>query len=266
MIRTVLYGLVTLVSLAAQTPQFEVASIKPTGPEGQHRISINFQPGGRFTATGITTKLLIQEAFDVRDSQISGGPGWVSSDGFDINAKAVSQDAAAPPSASEEQRVASMKANRLRLQSLLIERYHLKFHREMREQQVFALVVARGGPKMKASAAVDGPGSQGFRISRGSMTGQKVSMESLAQALARPLGRTVVNKTGLSGLFEVNLEWTPDAGQSFGAAPDAPPQANDAPGPSIFSALQERLGVRVESEKAQVEQLVIDFVDKPSEN
>ena len=264
--RIIFCGLAAALLLAAQMPQFEVASIKPTGPENLHRININFQSGGRFTATGINAKLLIQEAFNVRDSQIIGGPSWLGNDGYDINAKTGTDNPGDARPATEEQRAAAMSANRLRLQSLLVDRFHLKYHRETKEQQVFALVVGKSGVKMKESPEVAGAAERGFRISRASMSGKQVSIDSLAQALTRPLGRTVVNKTGLKGLYELNLEWTPDPGQSFGASPDAPPQANDAPGPSIFSAIQEQLGLKIESEKAPVEQIVIDSIDKPSEN
>ena len=265
--RIILCGLAVVSGLAAQTAQFEVASVKPALPENLHRVSINFQPGGRFTATGINAKLLIEQAFDVRDSQVSGGPSWIGSDGYDINAKAAGGDLSTDTrGATEEQRVAALSANRLRLQAFLTERFHLKYHKETREQPVFALVVGKSGPKMKVVPETTGPGDRAFRVTRSSVSGKQVSMDSLAQGLTRPTGRTVMNKTGLKGLFEVNLEWTPDPGQGFGAPPDAPPAANDVPGPSIFSAIQEQLGLKLESEKAAVEQIVIDSIDKPSEN
>ena len=269
MIRLFFCGLAALTILAAQTPQFEVASIKPTDPGGEHRVMISFQPGGRFTAGGITVKMLIEQAFDVRDVQISGGPSWMSSQGFDITAKADAAGSAMPvdpASVTAEQRKTLMNANRLRLQGLLADRFHLKFHRETREQQVYALVQSKGGAKLKEAQPNQGPGrSGGFRMSRGSISGQQVNMASLAQALAGPLGRTVIDKTGLTGIYEVNLEWTPDTGQAFGGGPDAPPPA-DAGGPSIFSAIQEKLGLRLEAEKGQVDQFLIESVEKPSEN
>lgn len=268
MTRLFFCGLATVAVLAAQTPQFEVASIKPANPDGDHRIMIGFQPGGRFVAGGATVKLLIQQAYDVRNVQISGGPAWINSAPFDITAKAeatTTADTADPSSLTDDQRKTQMTANRMRIQALLTDRFHLKFHWETREEQTYALVAGRNGPKLKESQIDQRARPGGLRMSRGKISGQQVGIVMLAEALAAPLGRTVVDKTGLKGTYDINLEWTPDAGPTPGGTPDTA-APNDSPGPSLFTALQEQLGLRVESEKGTVRQFVIDAVETPSEN
>ena len=260
----------------AVRPAFEVASIKRSSSDG--RIMIRNSPGGRFSTQGTPLRLLIGNAYRVRDSQISGGPSWMSSDRWDIEAKAESGADLTPGQVQ------------LMLQSLLADRFQLKLHSETRELPIYELMVAKNGPKLKAVPPPERPApgaaplapvpggpmpAGGFRIGRGEMEAAAVPLATLIQALSQQLGRMIVDKTGLTGTFDIKLTWTPDPGQTlggpFGAGPVpggpeiAPPPA-DPNGPSLFTALQEQLGLRLESTKGPVDVLVIDSVERPSEN
>lgn len=234
-------------------------------------------PGGRFNADNIALNLLIQLAYNVQDFQISGGPSWMKSDRFDITAKAESS--------------ATFDQMRPMIQSLLAERFKLTIHREKKETSVYELTAAKGGIKIVAAkegscitfdpAKNSGPPPPpkpgetlpricgGVRMSVGLIDGFGISTTELAADLSNMLGRTVVDKTGFTGAFDVHLEFTPDAAPANGAfaqaGPGAPPPANSSV-PSIFTALQEQLGLRLESAKGPVEVLVIDHLERPSEN
>jgi uncharacterized protein (TIGR03435 family) len=245
-----------LASFAQQTPQsFDVASIKPNA-SSDNRVMIRMQPGGHYTATGVSLKTLIGQAYNVRDFQISGGPGWIASDRYDINAKAEGLPDRVPP-----------EQMRPLLRNLLEDRFKLKTHTETKEMPIYALVVAKTGSKLKASESTQAPM---MRMGRGQLDGKKFPVAMLAQTLSTQLGRTVVDQTGLAGEFDFVLEWTPEPGQGGGPFGGPPPPealpAADSSGPTIFTALQEQLGLRLESKKGPVPVLIIDSVEKPSEN
>jgi bla regulator protein BlaR1 len=257
---------------------FEVASIKPSGSDDR-RVSIMMQPGGGLRTTGSTLKMLLTMAYDVREFQISGGPAWINTDRYDIMAKAErSTGAENPPgdprTMTDEQRKTVGDQMRERLRALLADRFQLTLHRESKEQSVYALVVAKNGPKLQESQTKEGTGPRGpmMRMGRGELSGQGVRLDMLASTLSNQLGRTVIDRTGLKGNFDFKLTWTPDPGQSATPLGGGPPPGADAPpppdpnGPSVFTALQEQLGLRLESQKGPVEMLVIDRVEKPSEN
>ena len=167
----------------------------------------------------------------------------------------------------------------------MVERFQLKTHRETKELPIYELLVAKDGSKLKSvpepprpapgtppgpPPAPGGPMPPGsFRIGRGEMMGSAIPIENFIQSLSSMVGRTIVNKTGLTGFFDVQLHWAPDPGETgpFGPVPGVqPPPPADPSGPSIFTALQEQLGLRLESSKGPVETLVIDSIEKPSEN
>jgi bla regulator protein blaR1 len=256
---------------------FEVASIKPSpqncGSGGPCPAMIRGEPGGGLRVAGVPLKFLIGFAYNVRDFQITGGPAWINTDRFDINAKTESHDEADnlpadPSQLTDEQRKTGAERTRERLRNLLADRFQLVIRRETKEQQVYALVVAKGAAKLRESK--EGKGM--MRMGRGMLSGDGVEPAFLATALSQQLGRPVIDKTGLTGKYDIQLKWTPDAGQEpagpFGPPPPGvqlppPPDPNR---PSIFTALTEQLGLRLESEKAPAEVLVIDRVEKPSEN
>ena len=251
-----------LAALAA-AQSFEVASIKPNAAN-DHRVMIGLQPGGRFFATGINTRLLIGQAFNVRDFQILSGPAWLATDRFDINAKA---------EGSGEQ----IKPEQLRpmLASLLAERFQLKYHEETREMPVYTLVAAKGGPKLTKSEVQTGtnPGPRTrMQMGRGLINAKGATMAMLANQLSNQVGRHVIDKTGIEGNYDIELHWTPEPGQGFGSGGPVPPPPPGAvsgaggDGPTLFTAVQEQLGLRLESAKGPVKVIVIESIAKPSEN
>jgi uncharacterized protein (TIGR03435 family) len=244
--------------------QFEAASIKPSAPMtmGMLKIGIQMMPGGRISMTGVTPKILIQQAYGVRDFQIVGGPPWLGSERYDITAK--------PEGPASQEQVKVM------IQGLLTDRFKLQFHRETKELPTYALVVAKGGPKFSASKREEGPAEgsdkpKGNRITmkgRGNFTLEGAPVTALANQLGQVLGRSVIDKTELTGNYDFKLEWTPDESpQSFGRPAEGDHSAPaDATGVSIFTALQDQLGVKLESTKGPVEILVIERMEKASEN
>lgn len=254
--RALLLMIGSALGLAAQDA-FDVASIKPNAGNDD-RVMIQIKPGGWYVATGVTLRQLIGQAYDVRDFQISGGPGWAGSNRFDISAKAEGLPDRVPP-------------DRLRplLRALIESRFQLKVRKETREMPVYALVVGKAGSKLSQSTETSGPGPM-IRRGRGQIVGQQMPMAILAQQLSQQLGRTVIDRTELNGTYDVTLNWSPEPGGGGGVLGGPPPPdaiaAADSNGPTIFTALQEQLGLRLESQKGPVPVLVIESVEKPSEN
>jgi len=253
-------------TVVAQPKQFDVATVKPNST-GDRRETLSLQPGGRFVSTGTTLKVLMTEAYwPVRDFQIFGRPAWINNDRWDIQAKAEDVPDRIP-----------IDQFRPMLRALLEDRFQLKVHRETREMQAYVLTVGKGGLKMQANSGEPGPqnGPQKngpmMRMGRGEISGKKVQMAMVLQALSNMLGRPVIDKTGLTGEYDFTLEFVPEPGQGTLVsgtppmpAPEAPPPAAD--GPTIFTAIQEQLGLRLDSQKVPAETIVTDSVEKPSEN
>ncbi len=238
-------------------PAFEVASIKPAAPN-QPGMGMQRLPGGRVNMKNVTLRLLISMAWNVRDFEVAGGPPWIDTDRFDILAK--------PEAELPDTSDGSTLLNRM-IQTLAADRFGLVYHRETREMPVYALVVAKNGPRL---APPTPQGHVSIMGSRGKLEGKDAKSADLARLLSAILGRTVQDHTGLSGEYDFNLEWTPDIGDGpgfKGMPKDSPPEAPQAAdGPSIFTAIQEQLGLKLESRKGPVEMLVIDRAEKPSEN
>ena len=223
---------------------FEVASIK-FHPDP---ITVSTDPstrGSRVTATAVTLLDLITSAYGVRYEQIAGGPGWMKTSHYDIVAKAEGE----APLTKEE--------SRQMMQALLAERFQLKIHRETREVPVYALVVGKNGPKLKETSA-GAPGDNFVLSSRAGMhmEATRGTMEQLARQLSATAGRPVINKTGLTGYYAYQLDWTP------GNRP-ADPESDT---PSLFTAIQEQLGLKLETAKGPMEMLIVDRAEKPTEN
>ena len=256
---------------AQNTPSFEVASIKPNH-SGDRRVGFQMQPGGRFAATNITVKQLIFFAYGIKENQLSGGPSWIDSDHYDISAKP--EDRATPDQV------------KLMLRTLLADRFNLVFREETKELPVYVLTVAKNGPKLAESKVPAepanpepgrGPGRGGrtMRIGGGVLEAQGVTVSDFTNQLAMILGRNVIDKTGLTGRYDFNLKYTPDESQAAmfrgpgdgpGGGRDGGPPPPDPNGPSIFSAVQEQLGLKLEAQKGPVEVYLIDSIEKPSEN
>lgn len=265
---------------AVPSPTFEVASVKPN-KSGQPFVSLGIQPGGRFTATNVPLRLLIRNAYQIQDFQLVGAPDWVSTDRFDIIAKA---EGDVPPSAPG----GPPGPIQFMLRALLAERFNLKMHPERRELPIYAMVLARSdgklGPQLRPTAvdcaAVQAarrggppptpqqPGERlpcGIRIGPGQLTVGSMPMSQLATLLSPSVQRVVVDRTGLSGNFDFDLTWTPDQipqGPPPAGAPQLPPI--DPNGPSILTAVQEQLGLKLDSTRGPVDVLVVDNVEKPT--
>ena len=264
---------------SAPLPSFEVASIKPNRSADLSR-RIMFLPG-RLNATGITVKLLISMAYGVKEFQVSGGPGWINSDRFDVDAKMADSELESLNKLPPDQRNVRMS---LMVQSLLADRFQLKVSHATKDLPVYALVVAKNGPKLheakpgdtypngiKGPDGVAHPGM--MRMGPGQLTGQAVQMGQVAMLLSQMLGRNILDQTGLKGQYDINLQWTPDVGEGMmvgGPGGPKPPTDNPAPpestGPSIYTALQEQLGLKLDSSKGPVEIIAVDHVEPPSEN
>jgi uncharacterized protein (TIGR03435 family) len=222
-------------AIAQRAAVFETASIKPAAENG-HTETRRY-PGGRFTATSITLKALIQRAWDVKDFQIAAGPRWMHSELFDVVAKA-------PPTAN-----ASGPGLNQMIQSMLRERFLLEIHREIKDMPIYSLLVAKSGPKLTPTTAA----MQTWSRRNGSLVGTKVPMDMLAgDLLESQLRRVVVDHTGIPGEFDIKLKWTPENAEEAGV--------------SLFTAIQEQLGLRLESTHGPVEMLVVDRAERPSEN
>jgi bla regulator protein blaR1 len=243
-------------SQPATPSAFAVATIKPTAVNDDS-FAYRALPGGQLMAMGVTLKFLIIQAYQVEAFQIFGGPGWAGTDRWDIQAK---------PEGIEGRLSRAEEAVMVR--ALLKDRFQLKAHLESREMPVYALVVAKGGPKLSAAQ----PSVQGGRTPPGAWNLKNVGAADLAKHLSEQLSRTVVDKTGINGHYDIKLEWTPERGEGgpealgLPPAPDAATATVPSTGPSIFTALQEQLGLRLESTKGPVEIVVIDHVDRPSAN
>jgi uncharacterized protein (TIGR03435 family) len=256
------FGGLGVFGMFAQSPaprpkfdSFEVATIKPVDPDAKAGRYIIMQGNNRFVEKSYTLKLLIAAAYDLNPRTISGGPGWIESDHYDIVAVTPGE---VRPSHDEQMSM---------LRSLLTDRFKLTFHREQKVFSIYELEVAKGGPKLKASAA--SPGDPPALIStvypqRIVLPARNVTMGDLASLMQRAmLDRPVVDKTGLPGRYDFDLEWAPDETQFGGEVPVAPA---DAPSPPLFSALQQQLGLRLEATRGPVAALVVDKAERPSAN
>lgn len=246
-------------------PTFEVASVKASDPNADG-------PRLMYKADGIAMSdfplaLVFRYAFNIEDDRLIGLPAWVKSSHFDIDAKVTPEDAPKLKRLSYAQRNTMMAG-------LLVDRFGLKYHRETRELPVYELVVAKGGVKMQAAKAQD-PATAVHGMSYGAPTeidSTAAKVGKLAQMLSVRLGRTVVDKTGLTGDFDFTLTWTPDiappAAAPQGGASSAPNNGSgdDPDSPSLFTALKEQLGLKLVSAKDREEVIVIDHIEPPSAN
>jgi bla regulator protein blaR1 len=271
-------------SADSQAQEFEVASVKRNASGGNF-VQLGGDPGGRFTATNVPLKLLIRQAYQLQDSQVVGGPNWINTDRFDIIAKAPGPLALPAPGGPPG-------PFQLMMRALLADRFKLAVHTESRELPIYALTLARRDGKTGSQlrpAAVDcvaifaargrggpppappQPGERppcGLRLGPGNLSGGGVTMAQLSTTLSQFVQRIVVDRTGLTGNFDIDLTWTPDQlPQGRGEPPPGvqlPPI--DPNGPSIFTAVQEQLGLKLDSQRGPVDVLVIDRVEQPTED
>jgi uncharacterized protein (TIGR03435 family) len=228
---------------------FEVAAIKLSNPDNRDlRLQ---QTNGLFVATGYTLQRLIAFAYDVELFQISGGPSWSHSERYDITAKK-----------ERDPRLAKPDDDRYRVRALLADRFNLTIHRESKELPTYALVVGKNGSKLQIAKPHVGSSGVNGRGTQWTFTDAPVSM--LVHILSQRLGRPVSDRTGLDGHYDFKLESASEQTQPM--LGDSATGALDSSGPSIFTALQEQLGLKLDAEKGPVEIIVIDRADKPTEN
>ncbi len=241
--------------MAADTdPVFEVATIKLSDPNrpGRRLFSIR---GSEATTAYTTVSDLIVFAYGMNPAQVSGAPAWVESDKFDITGKPEGEGQPNP------------NQFKTMLQKLLADRFQLTLHRDKKQLPVYALTLAKNGPKLTWSDAPTPTPNLVFRA--GNWPVQNATMEEFADVMQAHLDRPVVDQTGLKGRFDFQLQWTPDetphASSGGPGEPPKPPERADS-FPDLFTAMQQQLGLKLESTRARVDVLVIDKVEKPSEN
>jgi len=228
------------------SPSFDVAAVKLADP--REPLDIHTSPGGRLTVTNQPLKNMIKQAYGVESYQISGGPAWLDTDRFDVEAKSESNPD---------------RAQMLRMfQSLLEDRFQLKVRREQREGAIYALTVARGGPKLAAAELKTGERTGVFNGRTGAPTaaaisywkqGRHATIAMLANSLEGTLGRPVRDRTEIAGEFDFRFEYAAD-------------ELSSGDFPSLFTAVQDQLGLKLESTRGPVETLVVERAEKPSAN
>lgn len=263
-------ALLVVIGLQAQTTEtFEVASIRRNLTGNQQGGGLaGPQPGGRFIAIGAPLRRLIVDAYGV---QVIGGPAWIDTDRFDVNARA---DGDRTPADI-----------RRMLQPLLAERFKLIVHSETREMPVYLLTAARTDGALRAtlrqsdakcaeearnffpSGAPGFPPACGdFRLGARALTARGMTMAGLARLLSRGVGRPVLDRTGLASAYDLELEWSSDVGLESAPPGSAGASELRPDGVSLFTALQEQLGLRLQASRAPVEVMVVDQAEPPSPN
>jgi uncharacterized protein (TIGR03435 family) len=273
-------GALQLRAQASQTTDtplssFEVASIKQDH-SADDTMSIHTAPD-RFTAINVTAQFLIEFAFNMQPFQHSGGPGWIASDKYDIDAK--EEDSFG---AKLEQLPASQRVDQIRLmvQSLLADRFKLRVNHQTKEHAVYTLVVTKNGPTFSKTTVTPrdltgsnapSPTAQGkgvWQTGRGQLSVNQSSIGVFAIWLSRQpeISSVVLDQTGLKGNYDFDLQWTPDQGQIPGGQASDGTFSPNSYGPSIFAALQDQLGLRLEKTMGPMDTIVVESIEKPSPN
>ena len=232
---------------ATAPPAFEVASVKPTGrpPESSSNgWSVN---NGSFTAHAAWVRGMIAFAHGVHAAQVHGGPAWVDTEQYDVIAKAESRDA-------------SLDQMKVMLQTLLADRFKLVVHRETKEMPVYTLVAGKNGSKLQE--AKEAEKTYASFVGKGHLVCTRVNMLGLTITLSNTLGTPVHDETGLTGYYDFSLEWTDPLSQRPGGG--VPEPANSPP--DIFRAVQDQLGLKLNAGRGPAEILVIDHIERASEN
>lgn len=268
-------GWIAIAQTKATLPtSFEVASIRP-GEPGAHNSDISWRRGGRFSTSNTTLKKLIEVAYDIKPAQVEGLPSWAKSRTYTIRA-------VGPPGTPDLRGLQGRQMIETMVQSLLADRFNLRTHRAMEQLPVYEIVVAKHGPKLRPMAEQDfvaahhsyAPGDSSISSHDGNMTALGVSMATFADDLSRQVGRMVIDKTGLTGRYDFTLTWAPWSNaertpepSGFGTTGgNGSIPASDSSAPSIFTAMEEQLGLKLKPAKGPVEVLVIDHIEPPSPN
>jgi uncharacterized protein (TIGR03435 family) len=238
---------------ANASPGIEVATIKPTKPDEQ-RFMLMFR-GGRFQTTNVSLSKLLAFSYGVQEKQLVGLPPWAETDKYDIDAK---PDMDGAPNKKQFQGM---------VQKLIADRFGLIFHHDKKELSVYVLSVAKTGAKLTKTESQEGHPGFGLR-GLGAITVHDASMSDFAAMMQETvMDRPVIDQTGLAGRYDFALNWTPDDSQFGGMAAKLPPPTdNTNPPPNLYTAIQEQIGLKLDATKAPTDVMVIDHVEKPSEN
>lgn len=238
---------------SAQEPAFEVAAIKATAPDDRGGRFLTMQGAHQFVAKGYTLKFMVAAAYNVPPRVIAGGPAWVDSDRYDILA---STPGDGRPTLDQQMAM---------LRTLLSDRFHLAIHRESREMSVYELTVGKRGARLAESTAADAQPILVNRVFPGriQLPARNATMAQFASMLQRSVfDRPVVDKTGLTGRYDFDLEWTPDETQFDGRLPASLTTSGEKP--DLFAAIEAQIGLKLEASRSRVDIIVIDRVDRPT--
>ncbi len=233
-------------STADERPRFDVVSVKPN-KSGEVALSLDVQPSGRLVAGNIPLKQFVRAAYTLQLYQIANAPAWTESERFDITA--LTERGLGGPTVWSPGKFAPVQ---LMMQSVLADRFKMVAHMEPREAQTYALVVREGSGARLIAGQGACPPDCGMKIGAGSLSARNVPLAQFAELLSQLTGRFVTDSTGLTGNFDLELRWTPDSQQGAGDAP------------SLFTAVQEQLGLRLEPRRAPIPMLVIDSIERPT--
>lgn len=259
-------------NLPAPQYTYDVVTIRPAAP-GERRSLIGPGPQGGMKMQNMPAIRLMTFAWNVQEFQFTDVPEWARTMHFDVTFTPDREESGPAPGLSREQADGMFNRQRQRMQSVLRDRFGLVLRTDSRELPMYALTIAKGGPKLTQSAAQSGNGPR-IMMGRGQMNVTGGSLTMLASSLSMLAGRHVSNETGLDGPFDFKLEWTPDAsmrgpggppGMGPGPGPGPEPASGD-PGVSLFTALTEQLGLKLEPRKGKVPVFVVEKIEKPSEN
>jgi uncharacterized protein (TIGR03435 family) len=234
----------------APSPAFEVATVKLTGTSFAGK-TVGMPPNGDLIIRGMTLRDVIQFAYGLHPNLIAGTSGWMEGERYDIVGK------------PEPGRLPSADELKAMLRGLLADRFKLTFHRAFKETSAYVIVVAKTGPKMKERSLIDTEASTSLSFEGARLPAKAASMPMLAEALMIVLDRPVIDGTGLRGKYDFDLAWMPEPDQ-FGGHGSAVP--SDANAPDIFTAIQEQLGLRLDSRKVPVQSLIVDHAERPAGN
>jgi uncharacterized protein (TIGR03435 family) len=232
---------------------YEVVSIRPS-PPGQTGSHLRPGPQGGLTGQNVTALFLITFAYNARDYQFVNLPSWISSEHYDLSYTPDKPEAGPSPKMTNQEMEAQFHRQQQRMQAVLRDRFGLVLKAETREMPVYALTVAKGGPKLQPPKDPKAPTHMSTSINQ--VTGVSVPLNMLTTSLSALLGRFVRDETGLSGQYDFELKWTPDS----------QPVNPDDPGASIFTAIQEQLGLKLEARRGPVPVFVVEKIQKPEAN
>ena len=252
-------------------PSFDVATIRPSKSDSLPTV----RSPSELHMLDVTARYLMEQAYDIpwtngSKDRIRGGPAWIDSDHYDLDAKIAPEAAATLEQMPEEQRRRQMN---LRLQTLLADRLKLKLHFETRQQPVFAIAKAKNGPKLTSISSAEGRQGQGISVRYNGQAAQMTAKGATLGELAKWLtgysemgGQTVVDQTDLTQRYDFVLNWTRERALTSGEQNAESETATATGGPSLFTALQEQLGLKLVNTKGPVEIIVIDSIERPTEN